>query len=555
MNNDSTPHTGFKPYRREPVADDYDAIVIGSGIGGLSAAALLARYGGKKVLVLERHYTPGGYTHAFRRPGYEWDVGVHYVGAMRPKTLLRALFDAIGDGAIEWADMGDVYDRIVIGGDTYDFPKGRERFRAAMKERFPGEEAAIDAYLAAIGDAVRTIPAFMTEKVLPRPLAALAGPLLRRRFLKWSDRSTREVLEGFTRNQRLIAVLTGQFGDYGLPPAESSFMIQAIVANHYLDGAYYPVGGAGVIAKAIAPVIRRAGGDVLINAEVAGIVVEDGRAAGVKMAADGATLRAPLVISDAGVSNTFARLLPRALAERHGFLERLQQVRPSIAYVCLYVGFREDAAALQLPRHNLWLYSHDDHERSFAEGSDHPDAAPPSLFMSFPAAKDPDFTRRHPGRATVDILGFVPWAWFERWRDTRWMKRGDDYAAFKERLSQRLLERLYEQLPQLRGKVDRYELSTPLSTRHFCHYPHGEAYGLAHTPQRFRQRYLRPATPIRGLYLTGQDIFTCGLGGALAGGLAAASAILRRNLATAVTKPAPAHNGEKKGPAAFTESP
>ena len=117
MNNDSTPHTGFKPYRREPVADDYDAIVIGSGIGGLSAAALLARYGGKKVLVLERHYTPGGYTHAFRRPGYEWDVGVHYVGAMRPKTLLRALFDAIGDGAIEWADMGDVYDRIVIGGD------------------------------------------------------------------------------------------------------------------------------------------------------------------------------------------------------------------------------------------------------------------------------------------------------------------------------------------------------------------------------------------------------------------------------------------------------
>ncbi len=108
------------------------------------------------------------------------------------------------------------------------------------------------------------------------------------------------------------------------------------------------------------------------------------------------------------------------------------------------------------------------------------------------------------------------------------MKRGDDYAAFKERLSQRLLERLYEQLPQLRGKVDRYELSTPLSTRHFCHYPHGEAYGLAHTPQRFRQRYLRPATPIRGLYLTGQDIFTCGLGGALAGGLAAASAILRR---------------------------
>ncbi|MCZ7562033.1 MAG: NAD(P)-binding protein [Burkholderiaceae bacterium] len=213
----STP-SDLEPYKRYPVADAFDAIVIGSGIGGLATAALLAKYGGRKVLVLERHYTPGGFTHVFRRPGYEWDVGVHYIGNVRPGSMLRAVFDVVGDGGIEWADMGEVYDRIVIGGDSYDFPKGRERFRAAMKAYFPGEEAAIDAYLAALREALSGLSGFMAGKALPGPIGALAGPLLGRRTQAWARRTTREVLEGFTRNQRLIAVLAGQFGDYGLPP-------------------------------------------------------------------------------------------------------------------------------------------------------------------------------------------------------------------------------------------------------------------------------------------------------------------------------------------------
>ncbi|RMF72996.1 MAG: FAD-dependent oxidoreductase, partial [Acidobacteria bacterium] len=93
-----------RSYRQHGIDGRFDAIVIGSGIGGLSAAALLARHAGRRVLVLERHYTAGGFTHTFARPGYEWDVGVHYVGQTRPGTLLRRAFDAITDGSLEWAD-------------------------------------------------------------------------------------------------------------------------------------------------------------------------------------------------------------------------------------------------------------------------------------------------------------------------------------------------------------------------------------------------------------------------------------------------------------------
>ena len=116
-------------YKQHSLDDRWDAIVIGSGIGGLTAAALLSRHAHKKVLVLERHYTAGGYTHSFRRPGYSWDVGVHYIGELQdPASPLRAAFDHLTDGQLEWAALPDVYDRVIIGGRTFEFPTGRERF-------------------------------------------------------------------------------------------------------------------------------------------------------------------------------------------------------------------------------------------------------------------------------------------------------------------------------------------------------------------------------------------------------------------------------------------
>src|SRR5580692_12111765 len=125
-------------YKQRRIEESWDAIVIGSGIGGLATAALLAKHGGQRVLVLERHYTAGGFTHAFRRPGYEWDAGVHYVGEVSdPGSPIRAAFDHITEGRLRWNPMPDVYDRISIGDRDYDFPTGLERFRAEMGDRFP----------------------------------------------------------------------------------------------------------------------------------------------------------------------------------------------------------------------------------------------------------------------------------------------------------------------------------------------------------------------------------------------------------------------------------
>jgi all-trans-retinol 13,14-reductase len=192
-------------------AGSWDTIVIGSGLGGLATAGLLARHKGQKVLVLERHYTAGGFTHTFTRPGYEWDVGVHYVGDVhRPGTLLRRLFDHLTDGALVWEDMGEVYDRIVIEDDVYDFVRGREAWRAKMHDYFPREKGAIDRYLELVRATTRTTKRFFLEKTLPPPLAKVGGALLRRPALKEARRTVREVRTSLTKDERLQGVASSE---------------------------------------------------------------------------------------------------------------------------------------------------------------------------------------------------------------------------------------------------------------------------------------------------------------------------------------------------------
>lgn len=524
-------------YKQHPgLADQWDAIVIGSGIGGLTAAATLSKIAEKRVLVLERHYTAGGFTHTFRRPGYEWDVGVHYIGDVsHPRAMSRRMFDFITDGQLEWADMGEVYDRIIIGDNSYDFVKGYENFRAKLHGYFPGEKDAIDRYLAKVTSTVKKAQLYFAEKAVPPFLSSLLGGLMRRPVLKEATRTTREVLEEITQNQELIAVLTGQFGDYGLVPSKSSFFIHSMVVAHYFRGAAYPVGGSGRIAETILPVIERAGGEVVTNAEVTEILIENRRAVGVKIA-DGRELRAPTIISDAGVVNTFEHLVPNGPAREAGWGSKALELGHSIAHLSLYVGLKGTTEDLRLEKTNLWVYRDNRHEENFARFEADINAPLPLVYLSFPSAKDPDFQRRYPGRSTIEAITLGRYDSFKAWENTSWKKRGAEYDELKASLSERLLDTLYEQAPATRGNVEIAELSTPLSTRNFAGHPHGEIYGLQHTPKRYEQRWLRPRTPIKGLYLCGADVVSAGVVGALMGGLICSSAVLNGNVLGEVLK-------------------
>jgi all-trans-retinol 13,14-reductase len=350
-------------YRPSRLNGPYDALVIGSGIGGLTTAALLSEIGWK-VAVLEQHYTAGGATHSYERAGYEWDVGVHYLGDMGARTTVRRLMDFLTEGNLDWAPMDAHYDRFFIGGNVYDAVAGRDAFRDNLVGHFPREARAIDRYLELLTEVSRGMRSFTLERTLPPWAAAVAGPWLRRRLPPSFDRTTWEVLSELTDDPELIAVLTGQWGDMGLPPKRSSFVIQALIARHYLHGGFYPVGGAWRIADTILPRIRAAGGEVFTYARVKEVLLRPGRVRtvrGVRMA-DGSEILCNCVISDAGAINTFARLLPERARLEHGYDGLLATVKPSIGHLGVYIGLKATAADLGLPKTNYWIYPGNDYD-------------------------------------------------------------------------------------------------------------------------------------------------------------------------------------------------
>ena len=505
----------------------WDAIVIGSGMGGMTAAAMLSRLGWR-VLVLEQHFVPGGFTQTFRRSGYIWDVGVHAVGEVGPDAPSGRLFNDLTGGRLEWAALGSVYDRVHFpGGLEASFPDNRAGFRDELLRIAPDERAAIDGYLARVERDAEAMRSFYRMRVLPGRVGRGAEAMFARTARRAVSTITAQVLREVTSSERLRLVLAAQWGYYGLVPSRSSWAMHALVTRHFLDGAWYPKGGAQALARALLAPVFEAGGWTRVATPVERILIDRGRVTGVKLDS-GESVRAPVVISAVGATATVHRLLPDN-ARSSEWASSLGSLAAGPAYVSLYMGLRGDIGRAGATAANDWYYESTDIERSKWEVTpDGPLPDSPVLYASFPTLKDPSYDPGPDQRHTGEITTFVPWAAFERWRGTRWLRRGPEYKSFKGRLTDHLLEQFLRHKPNLAPFIDRVELSTPLSTDFFTRAVDGSMYGLQPTPGRFQNKWLRPGTPVKGLYLAGSDVGSMGIMGAMTGGMMAAAAAAPR---------------------------
>lgn len=507
-----------RPWSHDIPEGPWDYIVIGSGMGGMTSAAVLAKLG-RRVLVLEQHNIPGGFTQVFKRPGYRWDVGVHIVGEMSLASYPGRLMHELTGGHLEWESVGDVYDEFNFpDGFTIQVPSTPEGFRETLNEYFPSEAEAIDEYLARVRAASRAAAKFLQARALPRVLTPGGRKAVNEAAVPHLRATTAEVLASLTDDERLRAVLSAQWGYYGATPANSSFAMHALMVQHFLRGAYYPVGGAASIAHAMLGTVAEAGGWTAVRRSVERIIVRGGRVAGVRLE-DGTEIPAERVISAAGAIPT-SGMIEEGLPSKEA---PYREVGP--AHVSLYLGFTGDVANRGGGRHCQWFYEDWDMEiPSWEIDPAGPPGRAPVLFCSFPSLKDPNHEPGPDMRHTGEAITFVSWDAFARWSDTRWHRRGDEYDAFKDELTSRLLDQYLEHYPGLRPLVDHVEMSTPLSTNHFARSARGSIYGLGTEPGRFADRSLLPRTPIRGMYLGGADAGTPGVVGALSGGVMAAIA-------------------------------
>ena len=507
----------------------WDAVVIGSGIGGLAAAAALS-HAGRRVLVLERHSQAGGLTQTFERHGFRFNVGMHYLGGFSAGQFNRRLFDVLSGGRLQMAPIAGAYDRVIFPDFNIAFAAPAENHLATLAAAFPDEAVGIERYLDAVTEASSTLGALFSAHCAP-PLASNVLTWMKHGALeRWVGRTTWQVVADCVSHPRLRAVLAARWGDYGNRPSESSFAMHATVTRHYLDGAWYPVGGSAGFARELGATVEAAGGAVRTGAEVTAVCVDHNRVTGVQLES-GETIDSPCVASDIGIHNTL-RLLPSPAVDYQWASDALG-LEPSVGFVGLYLGLEGNIAALGADVANTWLYDSWDVDALWRDPFDEPRA--PALFVSFPSLRDPAHDPGPLQRHTCEIIALVDWSVFAQWdrstdgdsmkAGTATATRSEGYRAFKALLERNLLAQFGEHFPQLAPCVKMVESSTPISVATFTGAEHGAMYGLQTTPRRFFSQALRPRTPLPGLYLAGQDVGTPGVIGAAMGGMMAAASI------------------------------
>jgi len=535
-----------------------DVIIVGSGLGSLTTGSLLAQRGWK-VLILEQHDQAGGCLHTFEEKGYEFDVGLHYIGGMVGSrwSSLRKMYDAVTGGRVEWCKLDDPYDSAVCTGeyedpaDSIHFYGDYGRTERELKAKLTPEEAKqVSSFFGSLNFTVVRMAGWLVAKCMPIWLRRTVGRVIELPSAGVLNVTTADYMKNTLNitSKKVHGILTYLFGDYGLMPSVSSWAVHAVVFNHWRGGGFYPYGGSSALAMGACEVIRQNGGLILVNSRVKRIVVENGKAVGVQMEKDGKVFRAKRIVSDVGARNTFLRLLePEDIVkvdksfiselkqDEQGDLDNKAGMAPSCALLNLFIGLDAPAEALGVPATNAWVVPGWDHEKNLEKFWADDAAELPVAFIGSNSAKDFSYEKRFgKNRGSIMVLAPVEYKWFKKWEANRVHARGDDYDTLKAHWEEKLLKKLFQVYPKVKGHITYKDLGTPLSNNYYLGVNHGEVYGLTHSLDRcWKHRdVLSVHTDIPGLYLTGQDLMTAGVSAALMAGVMTVGAISKPVLAS-----------------------
>lgn len=525
---------------KAPVPESVDVAVVGAGLGGLTAAAYLAR-DGARVAVFDQHYVAGGCCTQFSRGGprnrYNFDIGLHYIGDCGPGGKIPQLLRGL-DIEIDYVPMdADGFDTLVFPDFRFPIPVGHDRFRDRFVEMFPSERRGIDRYVRFLKEIDSLSQRMDANRGRMSWGIALHAMTRGRLAARYQHATLQDLLDSCSRDPQVRAVMAGQNGDYGLPPSRVSASLHAGLSNHYFHGAYYPRGGGQVIADRLSQYIEARGGSVHLRRGVESILVENDRVVGIRtepFKGRQHEVRAASVLSNTDLRVTLDRLLP-ADALPDAWKRRSSGFEMAAAIFMTCLGIRGDMRERGMAASNYWQFDGYDFEAFYDTQGE---MMPRGCYITSATLKDPD-TRHHApeGISNVEamtVLSGKPEHWGISGRAEDWdYKKDTRYRALKQRIEDDLVNRVEALFAGSAAEVVFRESASPMSHIRYTRATDGTGYGLACTPEQFFHNRPGYSGPLPGLYFAGASTRAGhGVVGSMMSGQRAASRI-RRELAAA----------------------
>ncbi len=488
----------------------YDFVIIGSGLGGLLCAYLLAERG-HSVCVLEQNVQFGGCLQIFSREKSVFDTGVHYIGELGEGENLNRIFSYFGlmDRLnLEQLDQ-DGFDVISFRGDPTKYPwaQGHINFVQRLTRLFPDEETAIEKYARTL----RSISEdFYSDGFRNLDIDSMNTAAMRT--------GAKDFIDSLTANEKLRDVLAGNIPTYAGVGDKTPLHQHALIINSYLHSAWRCVDGGAQIAKQLASSIRAMGGVLLRRREIVEINAENGKIRNI-VTSEGEVYSGRKFIANIPPEKVLKML--KGVELRKTYTSRLSNQEPTTSFFGLYVRFK--SGAFPYYRNNFYHYN----QSGVWDATKYDADDWPKSWLFYPAVSSGDGEFM----ATATVLAYMDFEEMKPWVDTRNttarpQNRGEAYETFKKQKAERLIDDIEHRFPGFRNSVESYYTSTPLTYRDYLGVVKGAPYGKVKDFHQPHNAFVSPRSKVENLFFTGQHVHLHGIKGVTTTAILTASLIL-----------------------------